>query len=130
MNILTKLRYPAARVSLGAIFVIMGLSKIFSFAGVAGWMASSGLPFAKVLLALTIALEVGGGLLLILGRQTRWAALALALFTIPVTLVFHAFWSADAAQFQDQLTHFLKNLAIFGGLLLLIDRPRNTATQS
>jgi putative oxidoreductase len=127
MNALNKIRYPIARASLGAIFFIMGLTKIFSFAGVAGWMASSGVPFAKPLLALTIAIEVGAGLLLIIGRQTRWAALALALFIVPVTLVFHAFWSADAAQFQDQLTHFLKNLAIFGGMLLLLDRRADNA---
>ena len=127
MNTFDKIRYPAARASLGAIFFILGLTKVFGFAGVAGWMASSGLPFAKLLLVLTIAIEVGGGLLLIIGRQTRWAALALALFIVPVTLVFHAFWNADAASFQDQLTHFLKNLAIFGGLLLLLDRSRAPA---
>ena len=127
MNALNKIRYPIARASLGAIFFIMGLTKIFSFAGVAGWMASSGVPFAKPLLVLTIAIEVGAGLLLIVGRQTRWAALTLALFIVPVTLVFHAFWSADAAQFQDQLTHFLKNLAIFGGMLLLLDRRTDSA---
>ncbi|MEG3791231.1 DoxX family protein [Lysobacter sp. CCNWLW3] len=119
MNTLSKLRYPVARASLGAIFFIMGLTKISSFAGVAGWMASSGVPFAKLLLVLTIAIEVGGGLLLIIGKQTRWAALALAAFIVPVTLIFHAFWNADAASFQDQLTHFLKNLAILGGMLLL-----------
>ncbi|SRR4249919_3735002 len=127
MNILNKIRYPVARASLGAIFFILGLSKIFSFAGVAGWMASSGLPFAKPLLVLTIAIEVGAGLLLIIGRHTRLAALVLALFLVPVTLVFHAFWGADAASFQDQLTQFLKNLAIFGGMLLLVDRSRDTA---
>ena len=69
-----------------------------------------------------IALEVGGGLLLITGWQARWAALALALFLIPTTLVFHAFWAADAAHYQDQLTNFLKNLSIFGGMLLLVER--------
>ena len=127
MNILNKIRYPVARASLGAIFFILGLSKIFSFAGVAGWMASSGLPFAKPLLVLTIAIEVGAGLLLIIGRHTRLAALVLALFLVPVTLVFHAFWGADATSFQDQLTQFLKNLAIFGGMLLLVDRSRDTA---
>lgn len=45
-----------------------------------------------------------------------------ALFLIPVTLLFHAFWSADAASFQNQLTQFLKNAAIFGGMLLVIER--------
>ena len=127
MNALNKIRYPLARVSLGAIFFILGITKILGFAGVAGWMASSGVPFAKLLLVVTIMIEVGGGLLLIIGKQTRWAALVLAAFVVPVTLVFHAFWNADAASFQDQLTHFLKNLAIFGGLLLLSAPERQTA---
>lgn len=129
MNALNKIRYPLARASLGAIFFVLGLTKIFGFAGVAGWMASSGVPFAKLLLVVTIIIEVGGGLLLIIGKQTRWAALTLAAFVVPVTLVFHAFWSADAASFQDQLTHFLKNLAIFGGLLLLAG-PAREATKA
>jgi putative oxidoreductase len=117
------LRYPIARIAIGAIFFILGLMKITTFAGVAGWMAASGVPLPKLLLVATIAIEVGAGLLLIIGKQVRLAALALALFIVPVTLVFHGFWSADAASFQDQLTQFLKNLAIFGGMLLLIDRP-------
>ena len=107
MNTLANLRYPIARIAIGAIFFILGLMKITTFAGV----------------ATTRAIEVGAGLLLIIGKQVRLAALALALFIVPVTLVFHGFWSADAASFQDQLTQFLKNLAIFGGMLLLIDRP-------
>ena len=127
MNALNNIRYPLARVSLGAIFFILGITKILGFTGVAGWMASSGVPFAKLLLVVTIAIEVGGGLLLIIGKQTRWAALALAAFVVPVTLVFHAFWNADAASFQDQLTHFLKNLAIFGGLLLLAGPQRQSS---
>jgi len=123
MNALSNIRYPIARISIGAIFFILGLMKITTFAGVAGWMAASGVPLPKLLLVATIAIEVGAGLLLIIGKQVRLAALALALFIVPVTLVFHGFWSADAASFQDQLTQFLKNLAIFGGMLLLIDRP-------
>jgi putative oxidoreductase len=85
-------------------------------------MASAGLPFASVLLVLTIVVEVGGGAALIMGIGARWAALALALFLIPATFTFHAFWAADAAHFQDQLTAFMKNLAIFGGMLLVIER--------
>jgi putative oxidoreductase len=123
MNTLANLRYPIARIAIGAIFFILGLMKITTFAGVAGWMAASGVPLPKLLLVATIAIDVGAGLLLIIGKQVRLAALALALFIVPVTLVFHGFWSADAASFQDQLTQFLKNLAIFGGMLLLIDRP-------
>jgi putative oxidoreductase len=122
MNTLSKLLFPIGRAALGALFLISGLFKILGFAGVAGWMASSGLPFAEILLVITIVVEVFGGLLLIIGWQVRWASLGLALYMIPVTAVFHAFWSADAAQFSDQLTAFLKNLAIFGGMLLVYER--------
>lgn len=122
MNNVSKLLYPAGRAFLGALFLISGVYKILGFSYVAGWMASAGVPLASILLIITIAIEIGGGLLLILGWNARLVAIVFALFLIPVTLVFHAFWNADAAHFQDQLTNFLKNLAILGGMLLLIDR--------
>ena len=115
------------RALLGALFLVSGITKIGGFAYVSGWMASSGLPFSDVLLAATIAIEVIGGAMLITGWKARWAALGLAVFLVPVTLVFHAFWSADAAHFSDQLTAFLKNAAIFGGMLLVFDRSRVAA---
>jgi len=96
---------------------------------VAGWMASAGLPAASVLLVPTIALEIGGGLMLITGWKVRYAAAVVALFLIPTTLIFHAFWSADAASFQAQLTNFLKNVAIFGGLLMVIERESATSSR-
>jgi len=120
----TKLAYMAARALIGALFFISGLGKAFAFSYVAGWMASSGVPLAGVLLVITILIEVGGGLMLITGVQSRWSALGIALFLIPVTLVFHAFWNADAANFQNQLTQFLKNAAIFGGLILVFQRQK------
>lgn len=120
----TKLAYMAARALIGALFFISGLGKAFAFSYVAGWMASSGVPLAGVLLVITILIEVGGGLMLITGVQSRWSALGIALFLIPVTLVFHAFWNADAANFQNQLTQFLKNAAIFGGLILVFQREK------
>jgi putative oxidoreductase len=116
--------FNIGRALLGALFLISGIGKIFAFAGVAGWMASAGLPAASALLVLTIAIEVIGGLLLVIGWQARWAALTLAVFLIPVTAIFHGFWSADAAHYQDQLTAFLKNAAILGGMLLVFDRSR------
>jgi putative oxidoreductase len=127
MKTLDKSAYGIARALLGALFLISGLGKIAAFSGVAGFMAGAGLPFASALLAATIAIEVGGGLLLVLGWQARWAALTVALFLIPVTAVFHAFWSADAASFQNQFTQFLKNLAIFGGLILVYLNEKKTA---
>ena len=124
----TDILLPLGRAALGVLFFVSGLLKIGGFAGVAGYMASQGLPIANILLVGVIILEVGGGLLMITGWQARLEALALALFLIPTTVVFHAFWAADAAHYQDQLTNFLKNLSIFGGMLLLVERGFATTT--
>ena len=106
------------RTLLGLIFAISGLLKIAGFSGVAGYMGSKGgLPFPEVLLVLTIIVEVGGGFALILGWQARLAALALFFFVIAASLVFHQFWGADAAAYQNQFNHFMKNLSIMGGML-------------
>lgn len=127
MQNLSKLLYPAGRAFLGALFLISGINKIFGFSYVAGWMTSSGVPAASLLLAITIVIEVAGGLMLITGFKPRLAAIVIALFLVPVTIVFHAFWSADAANFQNQLTAFLKNLSILGGMLLVIEREQSVA---
>jgi putative oxidoreductase len=120
----TSKLYPAGRALVGLLFVVSGINKILAFSYVAGWMASMGLPLAGLLLAGAIALEVGGGLALITGFQARWASLGLALFLVPVTLIFHAFWGAGAAEFQNQLNHFLKNVAILGAVLVIFDIER------
>lgn len=108
----------AGRILLALIFVLSGFNKITGFDGTAAYMASAGLPFTKVLLVLTIAVELGGGLLIMLGWKARWVALVVFLFLIPVTLVFHN-PAADPAQAQQQMVHLLKNLAIMGGMLHL-----------
>lgn len=107
------------RILLGLIFLVSGVAKIGKFAGVAGFMSSKGIPASELLLAATIAIEVLGGLAIIVGWKARLAATAIFLFLIPVTLIFHGFWSADAASFQNQLNHFMKNLAIMGGMLYI-----------
>ena len=70
-----------------------------------------------VLRVVTLAIELGGGLLLLLGWQARWAALAISLWLIPVTFLFHNYWAVDAAQMRNQFNHFYKNLCIMGGML-------------
>lgn len=112
--------YPIGRALAGVLFVVSGIGKVLGFAGVAAWMNGACIPAAGLLLVLTILLEVGGGLALITGFQARLAAGALAVFLVPVTLIFHGFWHADAAEFQNQLNHFLKNLAILGGMLAIV----------
>ena len=108
----------AGRVLLGAFFLLAGISKITGFAGTVGYMQSKGMPATEVLAALTVALEVGGGLALILGVATRWAALGLAAFTLLAGLIFHNFWAVPEAQRMVQNLMFMKNLAIAGGLLV------------
>lgn len=105
------------RILLAVIFVLSGFNKISGFEGTAGYMASKGLPMAEILLVFTILIELGGGLMLMIGYRARWAAGAIFLFLIPVTLVFHNYWAAPAAEMQIQMIMFMKNLAIMGGML-------------
>jgi putative oxidoreductase len=104
-----------ARVLLGLIFVMSGITKITGFEGTQQYMASHGMPATAILLVGAIAVEILGGLSIILGLWARGGAVALVLFLIPATLIFHT----DFSQ-QTQLIMFLKNLSIMGGLLLII----------
>lgn len=110
----------AGRILLAAIFVMSGWGKATGFAGTAAYMAGKGVPFPELLLPGAIVVELVGGILLILGWQVRWAALAILLFLIPTTLIFHNFWAIDAAQVQAQAIQFMKNLAIMGGMLYVM----------
>jgi putative oxidoreductase len=101
-----------ARILLAHIFLISGFNKVFGYAGTQTHMDAAGVP--GILLPLVILVEVGGGLALLLGWRTRWAAWALASFCILAALLFHA----DFAD-RMQTIQFMKNLAIAGGLLLL-----------
>ncbi len=108
------------RFLLAFIFILSGYSKIGNFTDTAAYMGSKGLPMPEVLLVPSIIIELGGGLMLALGIKARWAALALLLWLIPVTLVFHNFWAVPADQVQNQMNHFLKNIAIMGSMLYVM----------
>ncbi|HXS52780.1 MAG TPA: DoxX family protein [Usitatibacter sp.] len=116
----TNLLALAGRILIAVIFVISGFGKIGGFEGVAGAIGSKGLPMPQVLAALTIALELGGGILLVLGFKTRWIAALFFLWLIPTTLVFHAFWGLDPKAAQQMQIHFLKNVSIMGAMLMLV----------
>lgn len=103
----------AARVLLAQIFLVAGFGKLgVGYAGTQAYMEAMGVP--GMLLPLVIALEIGGGLALIAGFMTRWAALALAGFAVASAVLFHANFGD-----QTQAIMFMKNLAMAGGLLLL-----------
>ena len=107
------------RVLLAVLFIISGFGKIGGFEGTAGYIASKGLPMPQVVAAGTIALELGGGILLAIGYKARWAALAIAVFTLLAAVIFHNFWAVEAAQKMTQQINFLKNLSIAGGMLMV-----------
>jgi putative oxidoreductase len=105
------------RVLLAYVFVPSGWSKLVGFAGTAGYIASKGIPFPEICAAIAIAAELGLGLALLIGFQTRWAALGLAIFVAVITPIFHAYWAVPEAQVMMQRISFNKNLGIIGGLL-------------
>jgi putative oxidoreductase len=107
------------RVLLAWLFIPAGWAKIAGFAGTAGYIASKGLPLPEVAAALAIAVELGLGILLLIGWQARWAALGLAIFVAVITPLFHNFWAMPEAQQMMQKQAFWKNLAVVGGLLFV-----------
>ena len=96
-------------------FFLSGIGKIAAPAVTQGYIVAAGLPLPWVGYAIAMAVEVGGGLLLLLGIKTRLTAVALAIFTVATALAFHA----DFAD-QNQMIHFLKNVMMAGGLLQIV----------
>lgn len=118
-NTLQNLGFMVSRLLMAGLFLPAGLSKLAGFSGTVAYITSAGLPFPGVAAVLAIVVEVGGGLALLLGLGTRWAAVALAGFTAVASAFFHAYWAVPADQtFVTQLL-FFKNMAIVGGLLAL-----------
>lgn len=106
---------PFGRLFIALMFVMSGLNKMGNYANTTGWMEAMGVPGG--LLPLVIALEVLGGLAIIIGWQTRVVAFLLAGFCLISALIFHANF-AD----QNEMIHFMKNVAIAGGFLCLAAR--------
>ena len=101
------------------VFIIAGINKIFNFAGTAGYMAVQGMPLVSFFLICAIIIEVGGGFLLLIGYKTKVVAAVLFLYLIPTTLIFHHFWTYSGMQRQNMQVHFMKNLSIMGGMLIV-----------
>lgn len=109
-----------ARCFIGGIFVYSGFGKLLALDGFGAMLAKAGVPMPEVMAAVGAAVEFLGGLAIVLGLQTRYAALLMALFTISATLISHRFWEfEDLAARKGQSVHFMKNLAILGAFLLL-----------
>ena len=107
------------RVLLAGMFIISGWGKVTGYSGTVGYIASQGLPVPQVLAIIAIAIELGAGLAIAFGWKTRWAAVAMAIFLIVITPIFHAFWNVPADQAMAQNINFMKNVSILGGMVLL-----------
>ena len=110
----------SGRVIIGVFFVLAGISKIMDYAAVGETMAGVGL--LPALLPLVIALEIGGGAVVMVGRPVRYVwgvALVLAAFTLLTNFYFHRFWELDGVMHRLELSLFFKNLAIAGALLMV-----------
>lgn len=107
-----KISQLVARIFLGQIFLLSGFFKISGYEGTQGYMEAMGLP--GMLLPLVILFEVGGGLAIVAGWQTRLVSMVLAAFTLVAAVIFHSNLSD-----QMQMIMFMKNIAITGGLMLL-----------
>jgi putative oxidoreductase len=111
-----------ARILLSQIFLISGIQKVLDPAGPEAQMSSRGMFWIPLFLWAAVAVELGGGLSLLLGWKARWGALLLVLFLIPVTLTFHNFWTYPPEEQKVQMLFLVHNLALMGGLLLVTCR--------
>ncbi len=127
MEALRNLTALVGRVLLALIFVVSGFSKLTNLSGTAGYMQHAGIPHALVYpgLFLSIAVELGLGLLVMIGFRARIAAMLMFLWFIPVTIMFHFLPWREAVAHSDkmgammQYLNYMKNISIMGGLLVL-----------
>jgi len=109
-----------ARVLLTVMFIVSGFGKITGFDGTVGYIASKGMPLPQLMAIGAIVVELGAGILLLVGYQARLAALAIFVFLIPTSLIFHPFWAVPPEQAMAQQIGFMKNVTIMGGLLMVV----------
>jgi putative oxidoreductase len=105
----------AGRLLMAILFLLSGLSKLAAPAATMGYIASAGLPFPSLGYVAALGIELGGSVLLVAGFHARIAAAILAAFTIAAALAFHSNF-AD----QNEMIHFMKNVALAGGLLQVV----------
>jgi|SRR5579864_1868215 len=118
-----KFTHPAipfvGRLLIVYIFATSGLGKVFSWQSNIQYMSTRHLPAIPVFLAIAAAIELGGSLSLVTGFRAREAAMIMFFYLAAVTVLFHNYWAASGMLAGMQETHFRKNLAIMGGLLML-----------
>jgi putative oxidoreductase len=109
------------RLLIALIFIRAGINKLGSLAAIAATMRNHGIPYPDILVWGVIALELGGGLMLVAGLYARWVALALFCYTFCLTLIFHHYWTvSDPTAARTEASSFFGHLSMMGGLLLVV----------
>ena len=126
LNKIDNLSFIVGRSLFGLYFIGPGLSKVFDYASTIALMKIKGIPFSSLLLPATIAIQIFGGILLILGKNLRIASFVLFGLTIIINIFIHNFWAlaGDPSQ-AHELQNFIKNLAIAAGLLVLATKDKS-----
>mgnify|MGYP001287540183 FL=1 len=123
---LDNLFFIVGRSLLGLYFIGPGLSKIFDYASTLALMKMKGVPFTAALLPVTIAIQLLGGIYLVLGKNLRLTAFMLFGLTIFINIFIHNFWTLHGDPSQaHEIQNFIKNLAIAAGLLILATKDKN-----
>lgn len=107
------------RLLIAVLFLTSGIGKLVNWEGAVGYATAERMVYPALLTGVAAAVELLFGLAIALGYYTRVAALALAVFLVPTTFIFHDFWGYEGMDRGMQMIHFFKNLAIIGGLLVL-----------
>jgi putative oxidoreductase len=108
-----------ARICLSVMFILSGFGKLVAVSGISSMLAKHGFPQPMLFGYAVGLLEVFGGIMVLVGFATRWAALMLAAFTLGMIFLVHNFWAVEGAQYIARRTQALKNLGIVGGFLML-----------
>ncbi len=121
MNPLTNFIALLARILLAILFVQGGYNKLMGgIPGTVTNMTNHGMPYPDILAWGAVALELGGGLMLMAGLFARWVALALAAYTLTLALIFHAYWAVPAAEARFDRIIFFNHISIIGGMLAIV----------
>jgi len=109
-----------SRVLLSLPFLYSGIDKCWRWSAAQREVAASGLPWPTLFHLITVSVQLGGGVSVLIGIEARLGALLLSIFLIPVTVMYHPFWKRSGAELVAEADHFLLNLAFIGGLLLIV----------
>ncbi|MBJ7448786.1 MAG: DoxX family protein [Parachlamydiales bacterium] len=108
------------RVLISLIFLVVGIYKVTHWHEMTDYLDAVKIPMPYASLLLATIIELLGGLMLLLGYKARFGAFVLLIFLIPTTFIFHSYWNVHSAAYSTQMMMFWKNMAIAGGLFILL----------